>query len=102
MWLVLVGLLLTGLKLAGLTGVAAWPWWVVLAPYALAAAWWKFADSSGITQRDAMRRADELAAQRREAQFEALGMRVPGKGRRGAAPAPRASTDDVDAPRNTP
>ena len=77
MWLVLLGLLLTGLKLAGLTGVAAWSWWIVLAPYALAAAWWKFADSSGITQRNAMRRADELAAQRRDSQFEALGLRVP-------------------------
>ena len=102
MWLVLVGLLLTGLKLAGLTGVASWPWWVVLAPYALAAAWWKFADSSGITQRNAMRRADELAAQRREAQFEALGLRMPGKGHKSSSAGTRPSTDDVDAPRNSP
>ena len=102
MWLVLTGLLLTGLKLAGLTAVVAWPWWVVLAPFALAAAWWQFADRSGITQRNAMRRADALAAQRRESQFEALGLRAPGKGRKRGTRPVHPSTDDVDAPRKLP
>ncbi len=81
MWLVVVGLVLVGLKLAGLGFVAGWPWWVVLAPFALAALWWKVADATGITQRRAMEREDQRAAQRREAQFESLGMRPPSAGR---------------------
>ena len=53
-----------------------------LNPFALAALWWKFADASGITQRDAMAREDARAAARREAQFESLGMRPPKAGGR--------------------
>jgi small Trp-rich protein len=75
MWLVGVGLLMLALKLLGLTFVADWPWWVVLAPFVAAAVWWKFADATGITQRAAMRREDERAARRREAQFASLGLR---------------------------
>lgn len=78
MWLVVVGVVLSGLKLFGVAFFAGWPWWVVLAPFALAAVWWKIADATGVTQRRAMQRADDLAAKRREAQFESLGMRVPG------------------------
>ncbi len=81
MWLVVVGVVLVGLKLLGVAYVAAWPWWLVLAPFALAALWWKVADATGITQRQAMAREDARAAQRREAQFESLGMRPPSAGR---------------------
>jgi small Trp-rich protein len=88
MWLVGLGVILVLLKLAGFGFVAAWPWWVVLAPFALAAVWWKFADSTGMTQRAAMRREDEKAAKRREAQFESLGLRAPRPGS-GANPPPR-------------
>ncbi len=82
MWLVLLGVVLTGLKLAGLSVVAGWSWWVVLAPFALAAVWWLVADATGITQRRAMEREAKLAAERREAQFDSLGLRPPGRGRR--------------------
>ncbi len=78
MWLVMLGVALSVLKLMGVGFMAAVAWWWVLVPFALAAAWWQFADSSGITQRDAMRRADEKAQKRRAAQYESLGMRVPG------------------------
>jgi small Trp-rich protein len=81
MWLVVLGLVLVGLKLLGLGFVAGWSWWLVLAPFALAAVWWKVADATGITQRQAMEREDKRAAQRREAQFESLGMRPPSAGR---------------------
>ena len=81
MWLVVLGVLLAGLKLAGVGFVAGWSWWLVLAPFALAAVWWKVADATGITQRKAMEREDKRAAQRREAQFESLGMRPPSAGR---------------------
>lgn len=89
MWLVVVGVVLVALKALGLGFVAGWSWWLVLAPFAVAAAWWTFADLSGITQRQAMQRDAERAAQRRRAQFEALGLRMPGKG--GRAPGPPAA-----------
>lgn len=81
MWLVVLGLVLVGLKLLAVGFFAAWSWWVVLAPFALAAVWWKLADATGITQRKAMQREDARAARRREAQFESLGMRPPSPGR---------------------
>ncbi len=83
MWLVLVGVVAVVLKLAGVGFVADLSWWWVLAPFALAAIWWQVADSTGITQRAAMQRAEKRAADRRESHFEAMGLR-PGKGRRDA------------------
>lgn len=81
MWLVVLGVLLSVLKLAGLGVVAGWSWWVVLAPFALAAAWWAVADATGITQRRAMEQEARRAAARREAQFESLGLKSPAPGR---------------------
>jgi len=81
MWLVVAGLVLVGLKLADLGFVAGMPWWLVLAPFALAALWWKVADATGISQRQAMAREDARAARRRQAQFDTLGMRPPRAGR---------------------
>ena len=83
MWLLVVGVVAVVLKLAGVGFVADLAWWWVLAPFALAVLWWQVADSTGITQRAAMARADKRAANRREQQFEALGLRPPkvGKGK---------------------
>lgn len=78
MWLVVLGVVLVGLKALGLGWVAGWSWWLVLAPFALAAVWWQIADATGITQRKAMEQEDLRAAKRREAQFESLGLRKPG------------------------
>lgn len=86
MWLVVVGVLALVLKLAGIGFVAGLSWWWVLSPFAAAAVWWQVADRLGITQRDAMARADKRAADRRESQFEALGLKPP-KGGKGRAPA---------------
>lgn len=87
MWLVAVGVLAVVLKLAGVGFLADLSWWWVLSPFALAAVWWQVADSTGMTQRAAMRRADERAADRRESQFEALGLRPPKRRKGGALPA---------------
>lgn len=81
MWLVVLGVVLIGLKLAGVGLAAGLSWWLVLAPFALAAAWWAVADATGITQRQAMEREDARAAKRREAQFESLGLKPPSPGR---------------------
>jgi len=42
--------------------VANWAWWQVSIPFALAIAWWAWADSSGYTKRKAMDK--ETCAQR--------------------------------------
>jgi small Trp-rich protein len=82
MWFVLVGVALLALKLIGVMPVAVWSWWIVLAPFGLAAAWWAYADATGRTQRIAMKQMDEKKAARRDKQMEALGQGDPTKRRR--------------------
>ena len=62
MALLIVGIVLLALKLAEIGPVAAWSWWLVLLPFGLAAAWWGFADATGLTQRRAMDKMDERKA----------------------------------------
>lgn len=82
MWFVLVGVVFLALKLIGVTPVAAWSWWIILSPFALAAAWWAYADATGATQRKAMKQMDDKKAARRDKQMEALGRGDPSKRRR--------------------
>ncbi|CAN5274444.1 hypothetical protein BH11PSE10_BH11PSE10_17480 [soil metagenome] len=82
MWFVLVGVALLALKLIGVMPVAAWSWVIILAPFALAAAWWAFADATGVTQRKVMKQMDAKKAARRDKQMEALGQGDPNKKRR--------------------
>ncbi len=51
----LLGVVLLGLKAAELAPVVEWSWFVVLAPFPLALAWWLWSDMSGRTRRRAMR-----------------------------------------------
>ena len=59
-----VGLGLLILKWAGIEPVASRAWGWVLAPFALAALWWAWADWSGYTRRRAMRREEARKAAR--------------------------------------
>ena len=61
-----LGAILLGLKFLEIDPVAAWSWWWVLSPFALAVAWWAWADSSGYTKRKAM----EREGARRQARIE--------------------------------
>ena len=70
----ILGVLLLGMKMAELGPVAAWSWWVVLAPFGLAIAWWGFADSIGLTQRRAMDKMEQTKRERRNRNLEALGL----------------------------
>ena len=79
----LIGLVLLALKFTEYGPVAAWSWWVVLAPFALAVAWWHYSDSTGLTQRRAMAKLEKRQAGRRLRALEALGL--------GTRPPPRAS-----------
>jgi small Trp-rich protein len=74
MWFVVIGCLLGAAKLAELGPVAAWSWWLVLSPFAMAAAWWMFADTTGYTQRRAMERDAQRTAARRAHHLKSMGL----------------------------
>lgn len=74
MYLMLLGLALLVLKYLEIGPVAAWSWWVVLSPFALAVVWWAWADSSGYTKRKAMEQLDEKKKLRLEKQRKQMGI----------------------------
>jgi small Trp-rich protein len=76
MYLLGIGLILLALKYLEIGPVAAWSWWVVLAPFALAVAWWSWADWSGYTKRKAVERENERKQARIDRSKEKLGIRT--------------------------
>ena len=81
MYLIVLGLLLLVLKIADFGPVGGWSWWLVLSPFAGAAAWWAWADASGWTKRREMDKMEAKVRQRRIDNLDKLGMDA--KGRRG-------------------
>lgn len=81
MWLFLAALLLGALKtltyleMLDLPWAAAMSWWWVLGAFALTAAWWAWADYSGLSARKAEDRMDARKAARLARQKENLGLR---------------------------
>jgi small Trp-rich protein len=71
---IVIGVLLIGLKLADIAPVAAWSWWGVLSPFALAVAWWAYADGSGLTKRREMDKLEDKKKERRQKTMDALGI----------------------------
>lgn len=86
----LLGLALLALKFAEIGPVATWSWWVVLAPFGMAVAWWGYADSTGLTQRRAIAKMEKRRAERRQRDMEALGLGIQRDKRARRAPAPVA------------
>jgi small Trp-rich protein len=74
MLFIVIGLLLIGLKFADVAPVANLSWWWVLAPFALAAAWWAYADGSGLTKRREMDKLEDKKKERRQKAMDALGI----------------------------
>ncbi|GAB4087742.1 TIGR04438 family Trp-rich protein [Hydrogenophaga soli] len=74
MWFLGLGLILLVMKWQSMGPVAAWDWWWVLSPFALAVAWWAWADATGYTKRKAVERENQRKAARIERQREKLGM----------------------------
>lgn len=54
-------------------GVSRLSWWWVIAGFGLSAAWFAYADHSGLTQRKAMVRMEKRRQQRLQKQRERLG-----------------------------
>ena len=68
-----LGIILLAMKYLELGPVAAWSWWLVLSPFALAVAWWAWADASGYTKRKAMEREDARRQERIDRSKTAIG-----------------------------
>ena len=69
-----LGLVLMVLKFMEIGPVAMWDWWIVLSPWAMAVAWWAWADSTGYTKRKEMEREDARRDARIERNRDAMGM----------------------------
>lgn len=76
-----LGIVLLLLKYLELGVVAGWDWWVVLSPFALAVAWWAWADWSGYTKRKVVEKMERRKQDRIEKSREAMGT-TPRKPRR--------------------
>ena len=81
MLFVVLGCLLLGMKYLEFGPVAAWSWWLVLAPFGLAVLWWWYADASGFTKRREMDRMEDRKAERRRNSMERLGLRPTSAGK---------------------
>jgi small Trp-rich protein len=100
MWFIVLGVLLVVMKLADFGTVAVWSWWLVLAPFGLAALWWAYADASGITKRREMDKLDERKRERRRKALDALGIDRDAQRRGEAAErSRRAATERVEGSR---
>jgi small Trp-rich protein len=74
MYAVILGVLLLVAKVAEFGPFADWSWWIVLAPFGVAALWWQFADTSGLTKRREIDKIERKKEERREKALEALGI----------------------------
>jgi small Trp-rich protein len=72
MYFLVAGIGLMVLKFFEIGFVAAWPWWWVLSPFAMAVVWWAWADATGYTKRKAMREMEQKKQNRLERQRAAL------------------------------
>ena len=99
MLLVILGVVLLVLRLAGYGPVEALPWWALAVPFAGAIAWWTYSDASGLTQRIAIARFEARRALRRRKMMKLLGLVITGHRPRAAASsaAPAASAPGTEA-----
>jgi small Trp-rich protein len=74
MYFLLIGLVALAMKYLEVDPVAAWSWWIVLTPFALAVAWWAWADATGYTKRREIEKMDARKQQRIDKQRDAMGM----------------------------
>jgi small Trp-rich protein len=70
-----IGIVLLALKYIEFGPVAAWDWLVVLSPFALAVAWWFWADWSGYTKKKAMEKENARKQARIDKSREAMGIK---------------------------
>ena len=76
MYFLALGIALLTMKYLEIGPVAGWSWWIVMAPFALAAAWWMFADWSGYTRRKQEEKMADRVQDRHDRNKKALGMKT--------------------------
>ncbi|MFV0674106.1 TIGR04438 family Trp-rich protein [Variovorax sp. tm] len=76
MWFLGLGLLALALKYFEIGMVATWSWWIVLSPFAMAVAWWAWADSSGYTKRKVVERENRRKQERIDRQKNNMGIKT--------------------------
>ena len=74
MYFLLIGVLGLVLKYLQIGPLAGLSWWLVLLPFALAVAWWAWADASGYTKRHEIKRMDERKQKRIDKQRAAISL----------------------------
>ncbi len=82
MYLLGLGIVLLLMKYLEIGPPAQWSWWAVLSPFALAVAWWAWADWSGYTKRKAVERENARRQARIDKSREQLGLGTKKSGRR--------------------
>lgn len=76
MYLLVLGLGLMLMKYLEIGFAADLSWWWVLSPFALAVAWWAWADTTGYTKRKAMEKMDQKKQDRIDRHRDALGIKT--------------------------
>ena len=76
MYLLVLGVGLLVMKYLAIGFVADLSWWWVLSPFALAVAWWAWADATGYTKRREMKKMDQKKQHRIDRQREAMGIKT--------------------------
>jgi small Trp-rich protein len=76
MYFLAIGILGLALKYFEIDPVAGWSWWLVLSPFALAIAWWEWADATGRTKRKEVKKMDDRKQKRVDKQRAAMGLPV--------------------------
>ena len=74
MYFLLLGIALMVMKYFQFGPIANLSWLIVLSPFALAAAWWAYADWSGYTKRKEIEKMDKRRDDRIKRQRDAMGM----------------------------
>ena len=74
MYFLLIGIAGVLLKYLEVAPVAAWGWWIVLAPFGCAVLWWAWADKTGYTKRVEVEKMEQRKKERIEKQRQAMGM----------------------------
>ena len=73
MYFLLIGIVGLAMKYLEIAPVADLSWWLVLSPFALAAAWWAWADASGYTKRKEVEKMEGRKQKRIDKQRAAMG-----------------------------
>ena len=74
MWFLMLGVLGVALWYFEVGFFATLGWWYLLIPFGLALVWWAWADWSGYTKRQVMKREDIRKQERLDRQRSQLGM----------------------------